>query len=93
MTDGPTRSPYSGRSDQAVRPNARRLSGARWLNRESASQRAVELQHLLRDHAQMWQRSRTVATFMVARIPGLYVPNVETGRLLRDERGWFRLAG
>jgi hypothetical protein len=24
---------------------------------------------------------------------GLYVPNVETVRLVRDERGWLRLAG
>ena len=24
---------------------------------------------------------------------GLYVPNVETTRLVRDERGWLRLAG
>lgn len=24
---------------------------------------------------------------------GLYVPDVETDRLVRDERGWLRLAG
>ena len=24
---------------------------------------------------------------------GVYVPNVETTRLVRDERGWLRLAG
>jgi hypothetical protein len=30
--------------------------------------------------------------FPTERKRGLYVPNVETGRLLRDERGWLRLA-
>ena len=37
--------------------------------------------------------SRLVATRIVAGTPGLYVPNVETVGLVRDERGWLRLTG
>jgi hypothetical protein len=29
---------------------------------------------------------------LTERKTGLYVPNVETARLVRDERGWLRLA-
>src|SRR6266480_81523 len=40
----------------------------RIADRESASQRAFgAAKYVLRDRAQMWQLSRTVATFMVAR--------------------------
>ena len=34
----------------------------------------------------------TAARVLSERKTGLYVPNVETTRLVRDERGWLRLA-
>ena len=33
-----------------------------------------------------------IAAMVAERNAGLYVPNVETVRLVRDERGWLRLA-
>ena len=46
-----------------------------------------------------WKRyMRAVVPSDAEKVPterktGLYVPNVETTRLVRDERGWLRLAG
>jgi hypothetical protein len=34
----------------------------------------------------------TISRAPTERKTGLYVPNVETARLVRDERGWLRLA-
>jgi hypothetical protein len=53
----------------------------------------AELQHLLGDHAQMWQHSRRVLTVMVARTVGIKRAEVITARLVQDDRGWLRLAG
>jgi hypothetical protein len=45
----------------------------------------------------MWEQQPIVTAATVAeriaRNAGLYVPNVETVALVRDERGWLRLAG
>jgi hypothetical protein len=38
------------------------------------------------------KRVERPARLLSERKTGLYVPNVETVRLVRDERGWLRLA-
>jgi hypothetical protein len=41
---------------------------------------------------QRQEQAASPAVTTAERKTGLYVPNVETNRLIRDERGWLRLA-
>jgi len=60
---------------------------------DGAGRRAESKGRLSTDAVVMWSRpAEGVPVVPAERKTGLYLPNVETTRLVRNERGWLRLA-